>query len=133
MMKYEKMFGLATVVLVGCNNAGVPDDANKPVTTGTDVAWRSNSATSSDATDNSAKSTSDETGKPNDGDMTKTIRQRIVEAKLSSNAHSSQIVTKDGKVTVRGLVDTVEEKNRIEQIAAEIAGEGNVANYLEVQ
>ena len=60
------------------------------------------------------------------------IRKRIVDTKLSVNAHNVKIITQDGKVTLRGPVTTEEEKQQIEQIARDVAGANNVDSQLEV-
>jgi osmotically-inducible protein OsmY len=44
-----------------------------------------------------------------------------------------KIITQNGKVTLRGPVKSEEEKKQIEQIAAEVAGVGNVQSQLEVE
>jgi len=52
---------------------------------------------------------------------------------LSANARNIQIITRDGLVTLRGPVDTSDEKQSIGKIAQGIATEGRVDNELEVQ
>jgi osmotically-inducible protein OsmY len=44
-----------------------------------------------------------------------------------------KIITIDGRVTLRGPVDTAEEKRLIGEIANRIAPSGNVDNQLEVK
>jgi hyperosmotically inducible protein len=68
-----------------------------------------------------------------DVDITKKIRQAIVADKnLSTNAHNVKVVTRRGKVTLKGPVATVEEKNTIEAKAAEVAGAANVSNQISI-
>jgi osmotically-inducible protein OsmY len=52
---------------------------------------------------------------------------------MSTDAHNVKIITQDGKVTLRGPVKTDEEKQRIEDIAKELAGVDNVDSELEVE
>ena len=52
---------------------------------------------------------------------------------LSMTAHNVKIITRDGKVTLRGPVNSAEEKASIEAKAAEIAGKDKVDNKLEVK
>lgn len=68
-----------------------------------------------------------------DVDITKAIRQAIVAEKdLSTYAHNVKIVTKRGKVTLKGPVRTVEEKQTVEAKAAEVAGAANVINQISI-
>jgi osmotically-inducible protein OsmY len=61
------------------------------------------------------------------------IRSRITgDSSMSVNARNVKIVTSQGKVTLRGPVDSAAEKDAIERIARDVAGEGNVDNQIEV-
>jgi len=51
---------------------------------------------------------------------------------MSANARNVQVATVDGRVTLRGVVNTAEEKRIIGEIAIRIAHDGNVDNQLEV-
>ena len=71
-----------------------------------------------------------------DTDMTTTqqIRQALVdENTLSMTAKNCKVITRDGKVTLRGPVIDANERTRIEGIAERIAGNGNVTNQLELE
>ena len=62
------------------------------------------------------------------------IRKEIIAAKnMSVNARNVKIITIDGRVTLRGPVNTAEEKRLIGEIADRIATSGNVDNQLEVK
>ena len=68
-----------------------------------------------------------------DIDTTAQIRQEIIaDNGMSMNARNVEIVTMDGRVTLRGPVDSNEEKLQIGEIANSIAHAGNVDNQLEV-
>jgi hyperosmotically inducible protein len=68
-----------------------------------------------------------------DVDKTAKIRARVLEVKdLSIDGRNVKIITANGKVTLRGPVKSDTERESIERIAIEIAGEGNVDNQLEV-
>ena len=70
---------------------------------------------------------------PADRAITQKIRKAIHEDKsLSTYAHNIKIITQDGKVTLRGPVRTEDEKSNLQAKAAEIAGQDNVSNQLEV-
>ena len=68
-----------------------------------------------------------------DIDTTAQIRKEILAADdMSVNAKNCKIITQDSRVTLRGPVNSEDEKDRIAQIAARIAQNGNVDNQLEV-
>ena len=52
---------------------------------------------------------------------------------MSINAQNVKIITKDGRVTLRGPVNTSEEKRLIGEIANGIAHPENVDNLLDVK
>lgn len=69
-----------------------------------------------------------------DIDTTKRIRQSIVANKsLSTNAHNVKVITTSGHVTLRGPVESQEEKRAIEEIATGVATSANVDSQLEVK
>ena len=62
------------------------------------------------------------------------IRKDIMAAKnMSVNAQNVKIITNAGKVTLRGPVNTAEEKRLIGEIAVKCASPGSVDNQLEVK
>ena len=62
------------------------------------------------------------------------IRRDIVKDKsLSTYAHNVKIVSVNGKVTLRGPVQSDEEKQTIEQYAKKYAGDQNVTDELTVK
>jgi hyperosmotically inducible protein len=69
-----------------------------------------------------------------DVDTTAQIRKGILAGKdMSVNAQNVKIITSKGQVTLRGPVDTAEEKRLIGEIAISIALVENVNNQLEVK
>ena len=69
-----------------------------------------------------------------DRDITKQIRQYIVKDKsLSTYAHNIKVITQNGQVTLKGPVQSEDEKKAIEAKAAEVAGEGKVSSELNVK
>jgi hyperosmotically inducible periplasmic protein len=65
--------------------------------------------------------------------MTADIRRAIVkDHRLSTNAKNIKIITDNGRVTLRGPVNTSEEKTMIAAKARAIAGAGNVDDQLDV-
>jgi len=62
------------------------------------------------------------------------IRQAITKNKtLSTDAHNCKVITQDGAVTLRGPVDSAEERDTVGGIALRIAGAGKVTNDLVVK
>jgi hyperosmotically inducible protein len=69
-----------------------------------------------------------------DLDTTAQIRMAIMTGKgMSLNAKNVKIITDQGRVTLRGPVNTAEEKRLIGEIADRIARAGQVDNQLEVK
>ena len=101
-------------------------------------------ADDSKAPDNTEKNTRDRSGEtktagdqsnsPEDLKITQNIRQALVrDDALSTTAKNVKVITADGTVTLRGPVDTAEEKTKIEKLAKAAAGEAKVHNQLEVK
>jgi sporulation protein YlmC with PRC-barrel domain len=75
----------------------------------------------------------DQGNSPADRRTTASIRKEIGAAdNLSVNAKNVKIITQDGRVTLRGPVNSAEEKRLIGEIANRIARAANVDNQLEV-
>lgn len=140
-----------TVALVACDdrtgsnatrpNTGNTNNANNNATGDANTINRNNNT--SDA-DNTARNRGDEPGDRTtsegqsntqaDIDITAEIRRQIMDAdNMSMNAQNVKIVTNAGVVTLRGPVETADEKSRIETIAAAVAGVSRVENLLEVK
>lgn len=76
----------------------------------------------------------DQSNDPGDLSTTQNIRQGLMQhAGLSLNAKNIKVITVNGQVTLRGPVESVEEKSTAENIAVGIAGAGKVSNQLEVK
>lgn len=68
-----------------------------------------------------------------DIDRTAQIRREILDLKkLSVNGQNVKVITNDGRVTLRGPVDSAEEKRQIGDIASRIATLKHTDNQLEV-
>ena len=68
-----------------------------------------------------------------DVNTTAQIRKEILATQnITTNAKNVKIITLNGRVTLRGPVNTADEKSRIAEIADRIASPGNVDNQLEV-
>jgi hyperosmotically inducible protein len=63
--------------------------------------------------------------------ITRNIRRALVKDKsLSVKAQNVTIITKDGKVTLKGRVESASEKQTVESAASNVAGVGNVDDQL---
>jgi hyperosmotically inducible periplasmic protein len=68
-----------------------------------------------------------------DVNITADIRKAVIAAEdMSINARNVKIITEDGKVVLRGPVNTAQEKEKIDKIARDAAGKENVENQIEV-
>ena len=66
--------------------------------------------------------------------LTQKIRQEVVkDGSLSMNAKNIKIIVREGKVMLRGPVDSKQEKDTIGAKAGQIAGRNQVNNQLEVK
>ena len=80
-----------------------------------------------------AKTPLDQNENSSDIQITADIRKQVVKQDgLSVDAHNVKIITADGKVTLRGPVKTQQEREAIEKIALQVAGNDHVDNQLEV-
>ena len=103
-------------------------------------------ATASDATeaDNTKRNSSEQnkntdtaekqSNSKDDLALTQKLRQAVMkDGSLSMNAKNVKIITQDGKITLKGPVDSQQEKDKIGSEAGEIAGKDKVDNQLEVK
>lgn len=107
------------------------------------VCGLSAAATAADAQDNSVKNKSqiqnqeldarDQSNSKADIEITVQIRKDIVAQKnFSTNAKNIKVITVGGSVTLKGPVNTMEEKSRIHDIAVKIAGIAHVNDEIEI-
>ena len=83
---------------------------------------------------NSTLTPLDQGNSKSDVATTAQIRKEIIAGKnMSVNARNVKIITNNGRVTLRGPVNTAEEKRLIGEIAERIARSENVDNQLEVK
>jgi len=68
-----------------------------------------------------------------DRELAKQIRRALVKDKsLSTNAHNAKVIAQNGTVTLKGPVNSEQEKQSIESKAAEIAGANKVNSEIQV-
>jgi osmotically-inducible protein OsmY len=103
-------------------------------------------ATASDATgaDNTRRNSSEQnkntetaekqSNSRDDLTLTQKVRQAVMkDGSLSMNAKNVKIIAQDGKITLKGPVDSQQEKDTIGTEAGEIAGKDKVDNQPEVK
>lgn len=127
------------MVLVCVGLAGVldvPFVSGHPLPGAVDVASASVEDSEQNLRDNDGKTLTpfdQSKGSEDDVEMTRRIRQSLMaDDTLSMNAHNIKIVTLNGKATLRGPVDTHDERRRILKMAILVVGLNNVINLLEV-
>ena len=80
-----------------------------------------------------AKTADQQSNARSDVDVTRRIRRAIVADKsLSTAAHNVKVITRAGKVTLKGPVRSAAEKQKVEAKAAEVAGAANVTSQVSV-
>ena len=144
------LFGILCGIVVGCNQKSPPVSGdksttegpvtrtiNRPITTEgqevtTEPVDRTNTGLNVRDRDGAAMTPMDQNENKADINITADIRKRVVETTMSVNAHNVKIITQNGKVTLRGPVNTEQEKQDIEKIATEVAGADKVDSQLEV-
>lgn len=125
------MLSVLLLVSVACSTqtGRVEPDKKSPATSDADNTSRNvrdrdgTSLTPGDQAENEA-----------DRQISATIRQAIVDdPSLSMNAHNVKIISSGGVVTLRGPVNSPQEKAAIESKAKQVAGITRVDNFLEVE
>ena len=118
---------LCAGLALGTGLNAAPQDqpkATQPDNTRVNQRDRSNTEPTADQAKNNAT----------DRQLMQQIRKAVVDDKsLSTTAHNVKIIAHNGKVTLKGPVNSEEEKQSVEQKAKEVAGAGNVTNELSVK
>jgi len=109
--------------------------ANPPQSTTPPAADPTNTGVNKrDAHENSPPTADDQSNKEPDIRTAADVRKAIVDDKsLSIQAHNIKVLASGGVVTLRGPVNSSEEKMRIEQLAQNVHGVTTVKNELEPQ
>jgi osmotically-inducible protein OsmY len=107
-----------------------PAASTTPPPASTDPA---NTAINQRDADGDTKTPIDQDENSPDVKRTAEIRRKVLDQPdLSINARNVKIITSQGKVTLRGPVNTEAERDTIVRIAREVAGEANVDNQIEI-
>ena len=125
-MKRIALMLVLSSALLGLGSVAMAQDSMPaaPNNTGVNVRDRAPGAMTADQQSNTKS----------DLTTTREIRRAVVkDPSLSMLAHNVKIVSANGKVTLRGPVNTEREKIAIAREARSIAGKRNVDNRLEVK
>jgi hyperosmotically inducible protein len=95
------------------------------------VAAAAGPASAETQSQNAVAGAAQQSNQTSDLTITRNIRRALVKAKsLSVEAHNVTIITKDGKVTLKGRVESAAEKQTVESAANNVAGVANVDDQL---
>jgi hyperosmotically inducible periplasmic protein len=113
-----------------------PADTNAMASYATNTAGRDvdNSGINDRDRDTNNLTPGDQGNTQADIDLTQKIRKSLVmDTTYSMTAKNIKIITLNGRVTLRGPVNSDSEKSGIEALAKNIAGDGNVDDQIEVK
>jgi len=111
-----------------------PASTDKPGTAGPASVEPDNTAVNKRDRDRNAKTPIDQNENQRDVNITAEIRKAVLAHKdMSIDARNVKIITADGKVTLRGPVNSEDEKKVIEDLAKNLAGKDNVTSEIEVK
>ena len=126
-----------SLLVVGCKDktTEVMDSAPALNRTNASVADANNSARNVRDRNDATVTPLDQGNTPADREITQQIRKALVmeTSGYSATAKNIKIITANGKVTLRGPVNSQSEKVGIVALAKSIAGEGNLEDQLEVK
>ena len=116
---------LALTALTAINIAAFAAD-EKPAADNTEKNKRDQSG--------ETKTPLDQSNSPEDLKITQDIRKAVMaDGTLSMTAKNVKIITAAGKVTLRGPVNTADERKKISELAKANAGNAQVVDQLEVK
>jgi hyperosmotically inducible protein len=132
-MKLSLLPLLASTLLV-CSSHGEQPTPTPNESTASDAAQVDNTKRNSAEQNQNTDTAEKQSNSKEDLAMVQKIRQAVEkEGSLSINAKNVKIIVRDGKVMLRGPVDSEQEKVTIAAKASEIAGKDKVDNQLEVK
>jgi len=118
------LLALASITILGLGTLTADDKKAEPDNTETNERDRSGQTLTS----------GDQSNSPADLKTTQAIRRAVMKDDgLSMTAKNIKIITANGQVTLRGPVNTAEEKAQIDQLAKSAAGAAKIENQLEVK
>jgi osmotically-inducible protein OsmY len=123
------------IVSTGCEkNAVTTTDTNPPPKSDVSVVKPDNTAANKADRDTNAVTPIKQSETAGDIKITADIRRSVMEDhNLSVNAQNAKIITNNGAVTLRGVVNSAAEKDSLGAKATASAGVTNVDNQLEIK
>ncbi len=114
---------MAMLTLVGCDTQ-----------TGIETTDRDNTEVNDRDADGHNKTPFDQSNTTEDTELVANIRSQVLEIEdLSTNGQNIKIITNNGKVVLRGPVNTDAERDAIVKVVNDVAGPTNVTSNLEVE
>ena len=93
-----------------------------------------NTATNQRDRSGETKTSGDQSNTSADLQITQAIRRGLMkDGELSNDAKNVKVITANGEVTLRGPVNTAQEKVKVEQIAKSAAGGAQIVDQLDVK
>jgi osmotically-inducible protein OsmY len=126
---------LTLLASTGCKEKDESVRASSSYDRATNAAYKDadNTARNVRDRDDATLTPGDQGQSPADRDITQKVRKSIGAAEYSTTAKNIKIITVNGKVTLRGPVQTEAEKAGIVRLAKSVAGEASVDDQLEVK
>ena len=125
------LFGSLLMIYSSQGQQATPSP-NNPATSDSNEA--DNTKRNSSEQNKSTETAEKQSNSKDDLALTQNIRQAIMkDGSLSMNGKNVKIIARDGKVSLKGPVDSQQDKDTIATKAAEIAGKDKVDNQLEVK
>src|SRR5436309_3853641 len=93
-----------------------------------------NTATNERDRSGETKTSGDQSNSPADLKITQAIRRALMnDGELSMTAKNIKVITTNGQVTLRGPVNSAQEKTKISQVARSAAGGAQIIDQLDVK
>jgi len=103
-------------------------------TTVSDATQADNTKRNSSEQNKNTETAEKQSNSKDDMTLTQKVRQAVMkDGSLSMNAKNVKIIAQDGKITLKGPVESQQEKDTIGTEAGKIAGKDKVDNQLEVK
>jgi len=122
---FQKFLSCFALLVFSCTGSFAYQEPQQPAP--------DNSKTNQRDRDKSSATADQQKMNPADREITQKIRSAITGDKsLSTYAHNVKVITRNGKVTLKGPVRSDDEKSSLVGKATSVAGEGNVTDQMEV-
>jgi hyperosmotically inducible periplasmic protein len=124
----------ASLLMVYSSQAQQATPTPRDPATASDATAADNTKQNSSEQNKNTETAEKQSNSKDDLALTQKIRQAVMkDGSLSMNAKNVKIIAQDGKITLKGPVDSQQEKDTIGAAAGEIAGKDKVDNQLEVK